>query len=184
MAVTFKISVYRSRNIGCDIGVTVVLLIISPSAMHSLPQQKICNHFPNCSANVTLLCRIHDLESLSIMQNFDVCFLLRTDLFLFTPCSSTIYCPYIHFDPHNSDSAIKYPDVLTVSAEAGNALISLHYTFHITLNHLGQVTYICVRKLAIIGSGYGLLPSRRQPIIWSNVRILSIGPCEIPSKKF
>ena len=36
--------------------------------------------------------------------------------------------------------------------------------------------YICVGNLTIIGSDNGLSPGRRQAIIWTNVRILSIGP--------
>ena len=36
--------------------------------------------------------------------------------------------------------------------------------------------YICVGKLSIIGSDNGLLPGRRQAIIWTNARVLVIGP--------
>ena len=36
--------------------------------------------------------------------------------------------------------------------------------------------YICVSKLAIIGSDDGLSPGRRQAVIWTNSRILLIGP--------
>ena len=35
--------------------------------------------------------------------------------------------------------------------------------------------HICVSRLTIIGSDNGLAPSRRQVIIWTNVRILLIG---------
>ena len=38
------------------------------------------------------------------------------------------------------------------------------------------MTHICVGKLTIIGSDNGLLPDRRQAIIWNNAGILSIGP--------
>ena len=44
------------------------------------------------------------------------------------------------------------------------------------LTHWGGVTHICVSKLPIIGSDNGLLPDRRQAIIWTNDGILSIGP--------
>ena len=44
------------------------------------------------------------------------------------------------------------------------------------LTHWGRVTHICVSKLTIIGSGYGLSPGRRQAIIWTNDGILLIGP--------
>ena len=43
-----------------------------------------------------------------------------------------------------------------------------------TLIHWGRVTHICISKLTIIGSDYGLSPEWRQAIIWSNARILSI----------
>ena len=36
--------------------------------------------------------------------------------------------------------------------------------------------HICVSKLTIIGSHNGLLPGRRQAIIWTNAEILLIGP--------
>ena len=44
------------------------------------------------------------------------------------------------------------------------------------LTHRGRVTHICVSKLTIIGSDNGLLPGRRQAIIWTNAGILLIGP--------
>ena len=44
------------------------------------------------------------------------------------------------------------------------------------LTHWGQVTHICVVKLTIIGSDNGLLPGRRQAIIWTNAGILLIRP--------
>ena len=37
------------------------------------------------------------------------------------------------------------------------------------------MTHICVNKLTNIGSDNGLLPGRRQAIIWTNDRILLIG---------
>ena len=47
------------------------------------------------------------------------------------------------------------------------------------LTHWGRVTHICVSKLIIIGSYNGLSPDRRQAIIWTNARLLSIGPLRI-----
>ena len=43
-------------------------------------------------------------------------------------------------------------------------------------SHSGRVTHICVDNLTITGSNYGLSPGRRQAIIWTNARILLIGP--------
>ena len=37
------------------------------------------------------------------------------------------------------------------------------------------MTHICVSKLAIIGSGNGLSPGRRQAIIWTNAGLLLVG---------
>ena len=37
------------------------------------------------------------------------------------------------------------------------------------------MTHICISKLTIIGSDNGLLPGRRQAIIWTNAGILLIG---------
>ena len=42
------------------------------------------------------------------------------------------------------------------------------------LTHWGRVSHICVSKLNIIGSDNGLLPGRRQVIIWTNAGILLI----------
>ena len=36
--------------------------------------------------------------------------------------------------------------------------------------------HICVSEIIIIGSDNGLSPGRRQAIIWTNARILLIGP--------
>ena len=43
------------------------------------------------------------------------------------------------------------------------------------LTNWGRVTFISVSKITTIGSDHGLLPGRRQTIIWTNA-ILSIGP--------
>ena len=40
------------------------------------------------------------------------------------------------------------------------------------VGHLGRVMHKYVSKLTIIGSNNGLSPSRHQPIIWTNARIL------------
>ena len=42
------------------------------------------------------------------------------------------------------------------------------------LTHWGRMTHICVSKLTIIGSDNGLVPDRRQAIIWTNAGILLI----------
>ena len=42
------------------------------------------------------------------------------------------------------------------------------------LTHWGQVTYICIGKLAIISSDNGLSPGWCQAIIWTNAGILLI----------
>ena len=42
------------------------------------------------------------------------------------------------------------------------------------LTHWGRVAHICVSKLTIIGSDTGLLPGRRQTIIWTDAAILFI----------
>ena len=46
----------------------------------------------------------------------------------------------------------------------------------LALTHWGRVTHICVGRLIIIGSDNGLLPERRQAIIWTSAGILLIGP--------
>ena len=44
------------------------------------------------------------------------------------------------------------------------------------LTHWGRLMHKCVGKLTSIGSDNGLLPGRRQAIIWTNAGILLIGP--------
>ena len=44
------------------------------------------------------------------------------------------------------------------------------------LTHWGQVTHICIGILTNIASDNGLVPTRRQAIIWTNVGILFIRP--------
>ena len=45
----------------------------------------------------------------------------------------------------------------------------------IHLNNWGRVTHICVGKIIVIGSDYGLSPGRRQAISWTSAGILLIG---------
>ena len=52
----------------------------------------------------------------------------------------------------------------------------LHLVVRKVLTHWGRATHTCVGKLTIIGSDNGLLPGRRQAIIWTNAGILLIGP--------
>ena len=49
-------------------------------------------------------------------------------------------------------------------------------SFDAGLTHRGRVRHICVGNLTIIGSDNGLLPGRRQAIIYTNAGILLIGP--------
>ena len=51
-----------------------------------------------------------------------------------------------------------------------------HYNTFALLTHWGRVMHICVGKLTIIGSDNGLSPGRHQAIIWTNARLLLIGP--------
>ena len=44
------------------------------------------------------------------------------------------------------------------------------------LTHWGWVTHLCIGNLTIVGSDNGLSPDRCQAIIWTNARILLIGP--------
>ena len=46
----------------------------------------------------------------------------------------------------------------------------------VMLTHWGRAMYICISKMIIIGSDNGLLPGRRQAIIWTNAGIFFIWP--------
>ena len=54
--------------------------------------------------------------------------------------------------------------------------IKTTFPLYTPLTHWGRVTHICIGKLTIIGSHNGLLPGRRQAIIWTNAGILLIEP--------
>ena len=55
-------------------------------------------------------------------------------------------------------------------------VLNMHPCVCSCLTHWGWVTHICVSKLTIIGSDNGLSPARCQAIIWTNDRVLLIGP--------
>ena len=61
--------------------------------------------------------------------------------------------------------------ITMVAAHLGRGYFISHL-----LTHWDRVTHICVGDLKIIGSDNGLLPGRRQAIIWNNAGILLIGP--------
>ena len=52
------------------------------------------------------------------------------------------------------------------------------------LTYRGRATHIYVGNLTIIGSDDGLLPGRRQAIIWTNAQILLIGPLGKTAMKY
>ena len=49
----------------------------------------------------------------------------------------------------------------------------------VLLTHWGQVMHVCINNLTIICSHSGGSPGRCQAIIWTNARILLIGPVGI-----
>ena len=72
-----------------------------------------------------------------------------------------------------SDDKIRNVKVEHVSFLVSIAVNNFGWFF---LTHWGRVTHICVSKLSTIGSDNGLSPTWRQAIIWTNARILLIGP--------
>ena len=47
------------------------------------------------------------------------------------------------------------------------------------LHYWGRARHICVSYLKTTGSDNGLSPDRHQSVVWTNDRILSVGPLEI-----
>ena len=63
-------------------------------------------------------------------------------------------------------------NTLELCLSCTNPSILMDYYHHIEwLTHWGRVTHICISKLIINGSDNGLLPVRRQAIIWTNAGI-------------
>ena len=101
---------------------------------------------------------------------------------------------YHHFDEFSlltTTEAVKMTMFSVVSDEnliKGTTFLCFDWFTHIllteftvnktktTLTHWGPVTHICLDNLTAIGSDNGLSPSQRQAIIWTNARILLIGP--------
>ena len=93
---------------------------------------------------------------------------MRTTSLIFVhknPCPDLAVCFIINYFIHH------FHDWLSVLIQVTN-----HQQADSQLTHWGRVTYICVSKLTIIGSDNGLLPDRRQAIIWTNAGLLIIGP--------
>ena len=74
--------------------------------------------------------------------------------------------------------ALAQQQTLCLTANDGNLNRPFVITAFEELAHSGQVTHICVSKLTIIISDNGLLPGRRQAIIWTNAGILLTDPLE------
>ena len=93
----------------------------------------------------------------------------------------------LYYWPFIGESTSDWSIILTKGQCAGPLVIFLlartnHWTKNGVvgwLTHWGRVTHICVSNLTIVGSDNGLLPDRRQAIIWTNAGILSIGPLGI-----
>ena len=65
--------------------------------------------------------------------------------------------------------------ILDINLKMTNLRLQTHLLWADKLTHWGRVMHICVGNLTIIGSDDGLLPGRRQAIIWTNAVILLIG---------
>ena len=85
--------------------------------------------------------------------------------------------PFSQKTSHISPMRVSYKGkIWGVFVQSRSALSSPFVTRLLYLTHWGRATHICVGKLTTIGSDNGLLPGRRQAIIWTNARVLLIGP--------
>ena len=79
-------------------------------------------------------------------------------------------------DPYDMVNCTSVGIILILFYSHRNRLMGTSWSWpSIVLVHRGRVTHICVHKLAIIDSNNGLLPGRRQAIIWTNAGIVLIG---------
>ena len=82
--------------------------------------------------------------------------------------------PFCAADPRFWEVTHMYP--YTPVFSTGGWVCARSVAMTSILTHWGRVTHICVSNLTIIGSDNGLLPDRRQAIIWTNAGLLLIGP--------
>ena len=94
-----------------------------------------------------------------------------------TPRYIYIYNIYWGWDKMDNISQTTFSNIFS-SMKIFEFLLKFHWNLFLRaqLTHWGRVTHICVVKLTIIGSDNGLSPGRHQAIIWTNARILLIGP--------
>ena len=93
-------------------------------------------------------------------------------------------CTKFQFSITNWDVIHKQNSLVKIELLKDNCLQKSHWVIHVMLKvlitlllrltHWGRVTHICIGNLTITGLHYGLLPGRRQAIIWSNAGILLI----------
>ena len=93
-------------------------------------------------------------------------------------CLVTWFCYQLIAKPSNKTATVLWPGphvcVWKNCLQKFAILICLSNSLRM-LTHWGQVTHICVSKRTIIGSDNGLLPDRRQAIVWTNAGKVSIG---------
>ena len=77
------------------------------------------------------------------------------------------YCPHGNHEQHNINNGLCF---------MWNYEFFEFMQFITSLTHWGHVTHICISNLTIIGSDNGLLPGRRQAIIWTSAWMLSSRP--------
>ena len=77
-----------------------------------------------------------------------------------------------HLEHHEQPS-------ITFESKQNDVLTSMKLCRKVYFDHWGRVTHICVGELTTIDIDNGLLPGRRQAIIWTNAGILLIGPLGI-----
>ena len=86
-------------------------------------------------------------------------------------------CHFIHFQPQSPTASRQLHNSPCHNKQMRVMLNLLNVITHLFHNVNGSlVKHICVGNLTIIGLDNGLSPGRRQAIIWTNDRILLIGP--------
>ena len=101
---------------------------------------------------------------------------IQSSFGLWNRLTAAVWWPNVKFSEWKALNSLFWVSVMTCEHSENKTDLERAFLKLPVLTHWGRVTHICMSNLTIIGSNNGLLPGRRQAIIWTNAEILLIGP--------